>query len=223
MKTYFGFSLIEVTIALLVVGLLTTGLIVPFAKQMDAQKIKQTNKKLEQIKEALFGFAVIHERLPCPDADTDGLDGFEDFPCDASSINTQNSLPWATLGIGKLDGWKRQFRYRVDEEYANGIPDSLKTDIDNKLVVKGEQTGYKLTSSEEYDDGTLLKYSRIIAIVFSCGRNGYPESSNNTITATYVRGNYVENTFDDQLTWLSKYTLMRRLLIAKKLPPKIYQ
>ncbi len=51
---------------LMIVGLLLGGLIVPLSAQMDQRRATETQKTLEEIKEALTGYAVINGQLPCP-------------------------------------------------------------------------------------------------------------------------------------------------------------
>jgi len=222
-----GFSLVEIAVALVIIGLLLGGLIMPFTVQMEQQRIERTDETLEEIKEALLGFAIIHQRLPCADINNNGI---ENFPCDTIATNLEGSLPWADLGVGRYDGWGNPFRYRVDKEYTNGIPNSLKTDVDNKLTVKDKQIGHSLTSREKYENllppPTFIYHSRIVAIIFSYGKNGVAESGNEITMAndaTYYYGAFIENladNFDDQTTWLSKYTLMNRLISTKQWPPE---
>lgn len=61
-----GFTLMELTVVLVIVGLLLGGLLVPLSAQRDVDFAKATDKSLADIREALIGFAVINGRLPCP-------------------------------------------------------------------------------------------------------------------------------------------------------------
>ena len=54
-QTERGFSLLELAIVLLIVGLLLGGLIMPLSARMDQQKIDTTRQQLEQIRQALVG------------------------------------------------------------------------------------------------------------------------------------------------------------------------
>jgi prepilin-type N-terminal cleavage/methylation domain-containing protein len=196
-----GFSLIEMAIVLVIISLLAMGLLTPIAVQMDLQKIKQTDGTLEEIKEALLGFAVINERLPCSDKDGNGI---EDFPCKTIATNAEGYLPWANLGVGRYDGWGKPFRYRVEEEYA----DAIVPNISSGLKVKDIQDINLIATSD----------TRVAAIIFSEGKNKQSDKENKGGDKTYMRDGYIENTFDDRLTWLSEYTLMNHLLLAEKLP-----
>ena len=61
-----GFTLIEMAIVLMIVGLLLGGMLVPLSAQMDQRNISDTQKSLSEIKEALIGYAMANGRLPCP-------------------------------------------------------------------------------------------------------------------------------------------------------------
>ena len=61
-----GFTLIEMAIVLMIVGLLLGGLLVPLSAQMDQRNISDTQKAMSEIKEALIGYAMANGRLPCP-------------------------------------------------------------------------------------------------------------------------------------------------------------
>ncbi len=222
MKPHHGFTLLEMAVALLVIGLLLGNFLMPLSARLDTQNLKRTQETLEEIKEALLGFALINRRLPCSDRDKDGV---ENSPCDTDTTKIEGDLPWRDLGVGRYDAWGFPFRYRVDKRYSlpTGIPDSLKTDVNKKLKIRNLQNTFFWTAAE--DDGT----SRVVAIIFSYGKNGKADNGNKFTAAndaTYVQDVYVEdqnnpsNTFDDRLTWLSKYTLMNRLIAAKQWYPR---
>ncbi|HUW25479.1 MAG TPA: prepilin-type N-terminal cleavage/methylation domain-containing protein [Gallionella sp.] len=61
-----GFTLVEMAIVLAIVGLLLGGLIPTLSAQMESQRINETRKQLDEIQQALMGFAIINGRLPCP-------------------------------------------------------------------------------------------------------------------------------------------------------------
>jgi type II secretory pathway pseudopilin PulG len=221
MKIYHGFSLVETAVALIIIGLLIGGLLTPISARIDQQNLKRTDETLEEIKEALLGFAVIHKRLPCAAPDKDQDDDGNNIPEEDKGkehsdwCDKEGYLPWKDLGVGRYDAWGQIFRYRVDMKYSSGIPSSLKTDSKKKLTVRNLQSTQNWTV-EEYDT------SRVVAIIFSKGKNGNAENGNKFTAAndaTYVHDVYVEDLFDDRLTWLSKYTLMNRLIGAKQWPP----
>ena len=122
-----GFSLIEMAFVLVIVTLLLGGLLVPFATQVEQRRITETQKGMEEIKEALIGFALSHVSgnpsrpyLPCPDTDNNGEENFD--LASGLCTNEEGLLPWVTLGLGNQDAWGNRFFYRVTGEFANRAP-----------------------------------------------------------------------------------------------------
>ena len=61
-----GFTLAELTIVLIIVGLLLGGMLIPLSAQTDIRYRSDTAKALTDIREALIGYAIVNGRLPCP-------------------------------------------------------------------------------------------------------------------------------------------------------------
>lgn len=119
-----GFTLVEMAVVLVIVGLLLGGLLIPVTAQMEMRGYSQTNARLAEIKEALIGYAIINGRLPCPaTAASNGLESFcpagtptgacvgaettvvqTHGNCSAQGTNVFSGfLPAATLGIAPQD------------------------------------------------------------------------------------------------------------------------
>jgi len=81
-RTARGFTLVELAVVVLVVGLLIGSLLVPLSTQVDQRNIADTQRRLEDAREALFGFAVANGRFPCPASPTSN--GQESF-CTSST------------------------------------------------------------------------------------------------------------------------------------------
>ncbi len=180
------------------------GLMIPLHSQRNQQQIFRTLKTLEEIKNALLGFAVINNRLPCPASFEDGL---ETATCDKEGY-----LPWAELGVGRYDAWNNLFRYRVEEEYTENSLDKDKIFVTGSaLRVKNLKDDFFTSSSDD---------SRVTAIIFSFGKNGKADDDNAVLDKIFIYDGYVENkdepekAFDDVLTWLSRNTLMNHLITA---------
>ncbi|MHB1290583.1 MAG: prepilin-type N-terminal cleavage/methylation domain-containing protein [Sulfuricella sp.] len=128
MKTYrAGFTLVEMAIVLVIVGLLLGGLLMPLSTQVEQRRISETQKALEEIKEALVGFAIANGRLPCPApaATATGAAGagLEPTPIVAGGCaNAAGVLPWATLGVNETDAWGNRYTYRVTTEFTRTVP-----------------------------------------------------------------------------------------------------
>ena len=122
-----GFTLVEMAIVLVIVGLLLGGLLMPLSAQVEQQRISETQKALEEIKEALLGFAIANGRLPCPapaaTATGAALAGLEPNPIAAGGCtNVAGVLPWATLGVSETDAWGNRYTYRVTREFTRTVP-----------------------------------------------------------------------------------------------------
>src|SRR5471030_1601655 len=69
-----GFSLAEMAIVMVIVGLLIGGLLAPLSAQMDQRNYSDTQKRIEYANEMLLGFAIANGRLPCPASSASGGD-----------------------------------------------------------------------------------------------------------------------------------------------------
>jgi len=210
-----GFTLIEMAIVLLILGILLGSVLVPLSVQMLNQKIKETRATLSHVRDAIIGFAVINKRLPCPD--TSG-NGEENGP---NCNDVEGAVPWSTLGVGRYDAWSKPLRYRIDNNYSSSIANPPNT-----------------TSGISIQDlkNTALSIANPnapIVIIFSCGADGRPNKENDadgmtnsdancsnpgTANETYTQDNYIENQFDDILIWVSKNTLLNHLVSAGAWP-----
>jgi len=144
MDPHKGFTLIELAIVLFIVGLLMAGFLAPLAESINQERRAQTQDRLNEIKEALYGHAITNGRLPCPDCRANGVgtcpgagtlnDGIEDFnvnlidcavdpnPGGANPLDIlEGNLPWATLGISQFDAWESWFTYGVSDSAADII------------------------------------------------------------------------------------------------------
>ena len=60
MKSHSGFTLIELAIVLVIVTILVGGLAVPLSAQIEARRIGETRKTMEEARESLIGYAMSH-------------------------------------------------------------------------------------------------------------------------------------------------------------------
>lgn len=134
-----GFSLIEMAVVVVILGLLLGGLIMPFSMQIEQRNVNQTKATIETVKEALLGYAMANGRFPCPAvAGATAVESFAGAPyavngnatngiCRsfvngaAFGFNTnQGFVPGVTLGITPtdsngyvLDAWNNPIRYAI--------------------------------------------------------------------------------------------------------------
>lgn len=123
MKKHLGFTLVEMAIVLVVIGIVLAGVLGTFKAQMDNSRTRETQQSLTDIREALIAFALSNGRLPCP-ADptltsTAAGAGLEDPNPVVNRCNRLNGvIPWATLGVKELDAWGGRFSYSVSDDYT---------------------------------------------------------------------------------------------------------
>lgn len=190
-----GFTLVEMAMVLLILGLLTSSFIIPMGAQIDNNHLKTTDQQLSRIKEALLGYAIRNRQLPCPSSSTLGTQ-------DTTLCAQEGFLPWADLGVEGRDAWGSYFRYRADSKHSsNGsynttIPSSIDVlEVDNKAA-------------------TVNYVTNTVAIFYSLGKNKTADADNATADQIYTHDDFVPNSFDDRLIWISDAELVSRLAAA---------
>lgn len=135
-----GFTLIELAVVVVVIGLLLTGIVVPLSVQVETARIQETERKLDEIRSALLGFAQRTGRLPCPATHATGgrellrndLGAGVGVVCDDGGNPRQHGfVPAATLGVSGsfnednllVDSWGNPFRYSVTDSDNGGADD----------------------------------------------------------------------------------------------------
>ena len=224
-KSLAGFSLVEMAIVLAIVGLLLGGLIPTLSAQMESQRINETRKQLDEIQQALIGFAIINGRLPCPAKATlatglanAGMEattapGNSICACVAAGGNTvadtsafactgttvTGVLPWVTLGIKETDAWERRYTYRVTEIFADPIATTFGCTPSTTPV----SSSFALCSPgvpyvRSADSGGTDVANDVPAIFLSHGKNGAGAYlSNGTQLAASAGDDEAENSDND--------------------------
>lgn len=217
-----GFSLLEMTVVLLILGLLMGGMLMPLQAQWEYSKRQQTIKALAEIKEALIGFAILNGRFPCPSMSTDPASvefGVEAISCPQASASADGYLPWKTLGVAETDGWGiaqhassggmvGYWRYRVDRKFAIAFDMTTTFSVDALKVQ--DNAGNSLTTTTE----------RPIAIIYATGKNLHADGENADYEASagVYQSDAQSANFDDILIWITRPLLMNRMVSAGKLP-----
>jgi prepilin-type N-terminal cleavage/methylation domain-containing protein len=226
MTTQRGFSLIEMAIVLVIITILIGGLAVPLSAQIQARRIAETNKTLEEAREAIVGYAMTHKTsgnkpyLPCPDTNGDGV---EEPRTSGKCPQQFGWLPWVTLGTGAQDAWGNRLRYATHTDVSNTYQG-----IDSTVVPVASWN--QICRSHTCTSGDIAQ--NVPVVVASLGPNGWGARNvnGNTLAAPSgadelenLDGNnrYVSRTptkpgnpsgeFDDLVTWISYSLLFPRV------------
>ncbi|NOT20155.1 MAG: prepilin-type N-terminal cleavage/methylation domain-containing protein [Sideroxydans sp.] len=233
-----GFSLIEMAIVLAIVGLLMASLLPAFSGQIEQQRRTETRKQLEEIKEALLGYAIFSGRLPCPaTAANHGVEKFasgEDATTGKCANFNDSFLPASTLGFSPTDGdgfavdaWGNRIHYAVTQSNSkaftklNGMQTTGISSLTPDLIVCSTSS----TSSSSCSVANTSQTTGAPFVIYSTGMKlgtGADESENpnpySTDNDRVFVGNTPSSDFDDMVTWLSPNILFNRLIAAGRLP-----
>lgn len=123
-----GFTLIEMAIVLVVIGLLLSGGIVAITPVVQGTKVSETKSKLDRVEQALVLHVIRYGCLPCPATPgtastvaTAGQASAGGTPyatgCQAGACdNTLGVVPWVNLEISEsdaADGFGKRFTYAL--------------------------------------------------------------------------------------------------------------
>ena len=193
-----GFSLIEIAIGLVIIGLVLGSLITPLSTLRETGKRNDAKKILNDIHDAVIGFAINNNgRLPCPATTTsNGLEALSGSNCTLE----HGFLPAASLGLRGsyensllLDPWNNPYRYSHDTAAS-----------------------YQICIQNNCPNAASIIASNIPAVIFTTGSDGA------TVTTSVDQlenidgdSNFVQQTprdgtttaFNDQIQWVSPHTL----------------
>lgn len=216
-------------IVLVIVGLLVSAFLTPLAAQVELRNAADTKIVIDEAKEALMGFAIANQFLPCPDAAAipTGVEGARGAVNPDECNVLEGVLPWQALGVRGIDAWGRYIRYRVDSDFSNNVTFFGMTNIGNIRI--------------NSDTGTLT--TSAIAVLVSHGANGFGAinttqaspanqmpaptgadelENSNGLNATYITHTLTPvgsaNEFDDSVMWISPNILFNRMVAAGQLP-----
>ena len=101
MKHTQGFTLVEVAISMVILGLVLTGFVLALSQQVQQRQLMDTRTTLQQANEAVISFVVANARLPCPAVA--GSNGQESMAGIGQCTAAAGFLPGVTLGLPNLD------------------------------------------------------------------------------------------------------------------------
>jgi type II secretory pathway pseudopilin PulG len=156
-----GFSLTELAIVFTIVALLLASAMYTLSAQTEGRNVADTQRRLEEARDLLVGFAMVNGRLPCPARYTSSAshsNGLESFcvagtgTCagtETTTVQTHGNcsnfsdgfLPGVAIGFTPtdtagfaLDPWGNRIRYAVASETAAAGASSCQTTAGVTLV-----------------------------------------------------------------------------------------
>jgi prepilin-type N-terminal cleavage/methylation domain-containing protein len=120
-----GFTLLELAVVMLIMGLLLAGLVMPLSARVDQQRMDASAQQLADIRGALTGYTLANDALPCPA--TPASNGLA-APTATGCTTQHGFVPAVTLGVPGarnedqllLDAWGNPVRYSVTASDADG-------------------------------------------------------------------------------------------------------
>lgn len=214
-----GFSLAEIAVVLVIVGLLIGGLLAPLSMQIEQRNFADTQKRLEYANELLLGFAIANGRLPCPASSTSNGDESPIGGTTACTNYYDGYLPAKTLGMQPtdssgyaLDAFNNRIRYVLAKTIggtgcAGSLPafsssTNLKSNglsclpTDLRVCLSSQPTATPIsatscgTNTNPLISNFLVTEGTIVAIIFSMGKNA--------ATSDAARTDELANTNADQ-------------------------
>ncbi len=159
-----GFTIVEIAIVLIIVGLLLGGGLTIFSTLMKRSQTSEINTELAKAKEGILAFAMSSGRLPCPDSDNDGIEDCPVSNCASSPCNlpgvTINSISDKTLRYDAVDilaTTNQQSFCAVLYEIINNAGTGSGGTIDPSVTNTGDtDNGYIDSSSSGYTVSAII-------------------------------------------------------------------
>jgi type II secretory pathway pseudopilin PulG len=237
-----GFTLAEIAIVFVIIGIMLAGGLGAFKAQTDSQRVREGRAQLAEIKESLLGFALQNGHLPCP-ADP-ALTTFVEDRNPATGICNRlfGAIPGATLGLSRsIDPFSKPFTYQVETDFADSgaasnqtlagsctLGDAAPAGMSFMLCSRGALR-VKATATAPTD-----LVSSAAAVIVMHYRHGPPNgvagsadeqenANNNLIFVSKLRveddtATPADEEYDDVTEWISPSILVGKMLAAGKLP-----
>lgn len=229
-----GFSLIEMSIVLLIISIVAAGSLNINASVSARNHYQETDETLETVEDYLKFFYQINDRMPCP-ASLSAKAGESDFGTEilSGSCNGDTTTPAGTfrvavgadfLRIGALptralklpdavmqDGFDQRLLYAVPEKFTDSATYSAATGIitvnDGAGTDLSTEAMYVVLSHGEDRKGAYTGKSGNVGVACGASANLDVENCNEDATftdATFNNGDIEAKFFDDRLLWKNK-------------------
>lgn len=241
-----GFSLLEVVIALVILGILSTELVKTNEFSRDYQSLRENSAHVSVAKTLLLSFLQTNGYLPCPDTDNDGWENRSGSQCSADS----GKLPHLMLGVSQQDAWNESLFYKVNTDttsanissanssasyfasasapvFTFATPPTGITGGSGNLTVCSESATTSCSGATSSDN---LLESAAIAVIVSFGKNSSQtwsdiNSGNLSALSKVEKENADDDAFfwqssidqaDDSLAWITGYESKYALMKSER-------
>lgn len=240
-----GFTLVELAIVLLVLGVLARVTLTPLDALLERAREATTRERLAAGREALIAHLVAGGTLPCPlplaatDTASAERGGSAVDVADAPCRRAQGALPGVALGLAApldaggaaLDGWGRPFRYAVSlaSDATAGDPALPDWTTAGEAAAVGigrldADLGLCGTAAEGLCPRRALRAGKVAFVLLSTGAD--PTAADiqrenldgDRLFALAPRAAVEGHRFDDLVVWASRNELVWWLLRAGWLP-----
>ena len=224
-----GFTLVEVAIVLVIVGLLLAGGMNLMSASADTARYKESQNNMSEIKEALIAYYTQFKRLPCPDT-VEPFDGVEDSSTCTTADTTRGWLPHATLGIGgNGDAWGERIKYVVSPAFTTSAALTFCSTYGrvsaNQITIQDLQTptaatlgdwaAFALVSTAKNGRQTNAGMTGAFTNNGGCDGLNVREQENCDTDSVLRFGNQMTDgttvTFDDMVVWVGDMQLISEL------------
>lgn len=221
-----GFTLIEMSIVLVVVGFIVAGSLAAFTPVLESSKRTDTKARMDRIEAALTLYAIQQSCLPCPASgaiasgganagraqDTGGVVA---TACTATACIAPGVVPWQTIGLTEadiLDGWNNRISYAVSVAVAGDCTSAGRTTaLQNTSGIERSGTTYPLGTIKvnltgggqvtNCADATAANRNGAAYVLISHGRDGGGAFGMSGVAKpeSYGSANQLENTDGDDI------------------------
>jgi prepilin-type N-terminal cleavage/methylation domain-containing protein len=242
-----GFTLIELSVVLFIIGLLLSGLLTPLTTSVEQERRENLEEQYSEVDDALSGFAIVNGRLPCPDCPlgaaaaactaggnviNDGIEDQSGAVCAVgAAVTVDGNLPWVTLGVTGTDPWGNTLGYHVEVAYADTTAEAVCTPASaNASFSICTTASITIQDKGDIDVGCTAApipnnvATNVPVVVYSQGNavaTSCDELENTDGDSTFVDTdfNQVAATFyDDMIFWISPFVLDNKMVKAEVLP-----
>lgn len=223
-NNYKGFTLVEMAVVLVIIGLMLSAGMGFGTTQIQSAKIAATKQKQETIKLALINFISRNNRLPCP-AVANLAPGSAGYGAEAATPGTCTSattngavvtgiVPWVSLGLSDengSDGYYNRFTYQVVLAATNAnaktisyIRGAISTHTATPVAMGAPAVG---NQSNDCTAGGTYNPCAALAIIVSHGNNGAgAHTSDGTQVPLPTGADELENTNNDSRFVIKDYS-----------------